>query len=692
MEFLPLWLCLGFHFLIVEWRSGRGAATAASQGGCKVVDRVADCRSLNLASVPSGLPAHSRMLVLDANPLRVLWNHSLQAYPRLEDLSLHSCHLDRISHRAFQEQGHLRTLVLADNRLSENYKESATALHTLLRLRRLDLSGNSLTEDMAALMLQNLSSLEVVSLARNTLMRLDDSVFEGLERLVELDLQRNYIFEIEGGAFDGLTELRRLNLAYNNLPCIVDFSLTQLRFLNVSYNALEWFLAAREEAAFELEVLDLSHNQLLFFPLLPQCGKLHTLLLQDNSMGFYRELYNTSSPQEMVAQFLLVDGNVTNITTVSLWEEFSSSDLSALRFLDMSQNQFRHLPDGFLKKTPSLSHLNLNQNCLTKLHIREHEPPGALTELDLSGNQLAELRLAPGLTGSLKNLRVFNLSSNQLLGVPTGLFHSASSITTLDMSHNQISLCPQTVPLDWEEPSSCVDFRNMASLRSLSLDGCGLKALQDCPFQGTSLTHLDLSSNWGILNGSVSPLSAVAPTLQVLSLRNVGLGSGAAEMDFSGFGNLRELDLSGNSLTSFPKFKGSSALQTLDLRRNSLTALPQRVVSEQPLRGLQTIYLSQNPYDCCGVEGWGALQHLKTIADLSMVTCNLSSKIIRVVELPEGMPQDCKWGQVDTGLFYLVLILPSCLTLLVASTVIFLTFKKPLLQVIKSRCHWSSIY
>lgn len=212
-----------------------------------MVDGVADCRGLNLASVPSSLPPHSRMLILDANPLKDLWNHSLQAYPRLENLSLHSCHLDRISHYAFREQGHLRNLVLADNRLSENYKESAAALHTLLGLRRLDLSGNSLTEDMAALMLQNLSSLEVVSLARNTLMRLDDSIFEGLEHLVELDLQRNYIFEIEGGAFDGLTELRRLNLAYNNLPCIVDFSLTQLRFLNVSYNILEWFLAAREE-------------------------------------------------------------------------------------------------------------------------------------------------------------------------------------------------------------------------------------------------------------------------------------------------------------------------------------------------------------------------------------------------------------------------------------------------------------
>ncbi|XP_075823009.1 transforming growth factor beta activator LRRC33 [Microtus pennsylvanicus] len=692
MEFLPLWLCLGFHFLVVEWRNGSGTAAAASQGGCKVVDGVADCRGRNLASVPRSLPLHSWTLILDANPLRVLWNHSLQAYPHLENLSLHSCHLDRIGHYAFQGQGHLRSLGLADNRLSENYKETAAALHTLLGLRSLDLSGNSLTEDMAALMLQNLSSLEAVSLARNTLMRLDDSVFEGLEHLRELDLQRNYIFEIEGGAFDGLTELRHLNLAYNNLPCIVDFRLTQLRFLNVSYNILEWFLAAREEATFELEMLDLSHNQLLFFPLLPQCSKLHTLLLRDNNMGFYRDLYNTSSPQEMVAQFLLVDGNVTNITTVNLWEEFASSDLSALRFLDMSQNQFWHLPDGFLKKTPSLSHLNLNQNCLKMLHIREHEPPGALTELDVSHNQLAELRLAPGLTDGLKNLQVFNLSSNQLLGVPTGLFDNASNITTIDMSHNQISLCPQMVPLDWTGSSRCVDFRNMASLRSLSLEGCGLKALQDRPFQGTSLTHLDLSSNWGILNGSISPLGAVAPTLQVLALRNVGLSSGAAEMDFSGFGNLRELDLSGNSLTSFPKFSGNLALQTLDLRRNFLTALPQRAVSEQPLRSLQAIYLSQNPYDCCGVEGWGALQHFKTVADLAMVTCNLSSKIIRVVELPEGMPRDCKWGQVDTGLFYLVLILPSCLTLLVACTVIFLTFKKPLLQVIKSRCHWSSIY
>ncbi|XP_006156836.1 transforming growth factor beta activator LRRC33 [Tupaia chinensis] len=692
MELLPLWLCLSFHFLMVEWRNGSGAATAASQGRCKLVGGVADCRGQNLASVPRGLPPDSQTLILDDNPLEALWNHSLQPYPVLESLSLHSCRLALVSRGAFREHDHLRSLALADNHLAENYKETAAALRDLQGLQRLDLSENSLTEDMAALMLQNLSSLESVSLARNNIMRLDDSIFEGLEHLRELDLQRNYIFEIEGGAFDDLTKLRHLNLAYNNLPCIVDFGLTQLRVLNVSYNALEWFLASGAEAAFELELLDLSHNQLLFFPLLPQCSKLHTLLLRDNNMGFYRDLYNASSPREMVAQFLLVDGNVTNITTVNLWEEFTSSDLSDLHFLDMSQNQFQYLPDGFLKKMPSLSHLNLNHNCLMTLHIQEHEPPGALAELDLSHNQLSELRLAPGLTGCLRSLRSFNLSSNQLRGVPNGLFADAGNITTIDMSHNQISLCPQPASIDLVGAPGCVDFRNMASLRSLSLEGCGLGTLGDCPFQGTALTHLDLSGNWGVLNGSLAPLRDVAPLLQVLSLRDVGLGSGTVELDFSGFGNLRDLDLSGNSLTSFPRVRGSAALQRLDLRRNSLTALPQHAASEQLLRRLQTIYLSQNPYDCCGVEGWGTLQRLHTVADLAMVTCNLSSKVVRVVELPGGVSEHCKWEQVDTGLLYLVLILPSCLTLLVACTLIFLTFKKPLLQVIKSRCHLSSIY
>ena len=118
---------------------------------------------------------------------------------------------------------------------------------------------------------------------------------------------------------------------------------------------------------------------------------------------------------------------------------------------------------------PSLSHLNLKQNCLVTLHIREHEPPGALVELDLSQNQLSELHLAPGLPGCLRSLRSFNLSSNQLLGVPAGLFANARNLVTVDMSHNQISLCPLPASLDPGGTPGCVDFRNVASLHSVQL-------------------------------------------------------------------------------------------------------------------------------------------------------------------------------------------------------------------------------
>ncbi|XP_074070879.1 transforming growth factor beta activator LRRC33 [Macrotis lagotis] len=691
MELLSLWLSLSFIVLIVEWTNGTRMAAAEYQGVCKLVDRVADCQRRHLVSVPRDLPSLSIELILDANPIKTLEHHSLQHYSNLERLSLGNCKLELIDQNTFQGSSYLHTLDLSNNFLSKNYGESGTALQSLLGLRKLDLSGNSLTEDMVAEMLLNISSLESLSLARNAIMRLDDTIFQNLGQLQELDLQKNYIFEIESGTFDHLKWLRRLNLAFNHLPCIVNFGLTQLQVLNISYNILEWFIADSGDTPFELETLDLSHNQLLFFPFLPQKNRLRTLLLKDNEMGFYRDLYNVSSPKEMAVQFLLISGNVTNVTTVNLWEEFALSDLSALHFLDLSQNQLRYLPDRFLRNMTSLSHLNLNQNCLQTLYIQEDDPPNSLSDLNLSQNQLSELRVAPKLTSFLKNLRYFNLSSNQLQGVPPGLFTNTSNITTIDLSHNQITLCPLSKKVN---QMACVNFQNIASLRNLFLKNCGLTTLEEHTFRGTPLTHLDLSSNHGILLQGINPLQDLAPTLQVLFLRDIDLHLNGTELYFSGFRNLRYLDVSTNSLTSFPRFWGSLELHTLDLRRNRLTTLPQWAGSEQFKKSLRFLYLSQNPYDCCWLEGWIALRSLKMlhIADWGAVTCNFSSEIFRVVELSEDVYQNCKWGRVDLGLLYLVLILPTCLTLLVACVVIFLTFKKSLLQVVKSRCHWSSIY
>lgn len=607
-------------------------------------------------------------------------------YQLLQSLSLCKNGLELIEHGAFRGSRRLASLSVANNALFLNFSATAAALWTLPDLRRLDLSGNQLTEDMVATMVQHLSSLESLFLAQNAIMRLDDSHFKNLPLLQNLDLHQNYIFEIEMGTFEGLRGLRQLNLAYNYLPCIVDFDLIHLQVLNLSSNLIEWFLAAENDDEFELETLDLSHNQLLFFPLLPKLNKLQTLLLMHNQMSFYGNLFNNS---ESSVQIQFLDGNVTNITTFNLWEESRSGNLSSLTFLDISWNQFSYLPNSFFEGTALLTHLNLSHNCLKTLYIQERMLLNSLIDLDLSYNELSDFQMNLGPGDTLPNLERFNLRSNRLQNLPANIFTRTTKITTVDLSNNHIKICGPHANVTGTGRASCVKVSNAGSLRNLFLDDCGLVALDSHVFQGTSLKHLDLSNNCNVLLHDLGSLQDVAQSLQVLSLRNTNLSTARTGIDFSTFQKLINLDLSENSLTSFPESLIGLHLHTLDLRRNSLRTLPLQFG-----KSLQIIYLSQNPYDCCKLEWWDTLHRLGTvhIADQRHITCNYSSTFISATNLPDSVIQNCRWLTADMGLLYLVLILPTCLALLVATVISFLTFKQQILQVVKSRYKKSSSY
>ncbi|NXF11185.1 NRROS regulator, partial [Smithornis capensis] len=677
--------------LAVGWGSGVVATWAPSLGGCELVQSTVDCTGRWLSSIPGNLHGDTEELLLNDNTIQALGNASLLPYPQLCHLSLSRNQLKVIEPGAFLSSQGLQELSLADNLLFTNYSLTAAALSALRALRTLDLAGNRLTEDMVSVLVWSLSSLESLSVARNVIMRLDPSIFTNLTQLLELNLEKNYIFEIDR-AFEGLQRLQRLNIAYNYLPCLVGFGLTQLRVLNVSNNVVEWFLALESDDLFELEVLDLSHNRLLFFPVLPRHSKLHSLLLQDNRMSFYQRLPNGTSLANVTVQFLIVDGNSTNITTVRLWDELCYSNLSSLRFLDMSQNQVWGLPDGFLAQMPSLTHLKLNQNCLEAFHLLEGDSLAMLTELDLSQNRLAELGAEVGVREILPNLQLFNLSTNRLRTLPPRVFTHTRKITTVDLSHNQVVLCPQPDITGELESPLCVDIRGVETLTHLSLAGCGLQGLGGRPFQGTSLRHLDLSDNPQVLSGDAGWLQDLALMLQVLSLRNTSLSSAA--VDFSALHSLVRLDLSGNSLTVFPSSLGGLKLHSLDLRDNCLPALPPDTARTPLGRSLRELYLSRNPYNCCTLGWWDALQGLEglRIPDGREVTCSHGSRALSPGALPEPVLQSCRWQTADLALLYLVLALPTCLTLLVAFAVGFLMLKEKLLRMVKNRCGVSSPY
>lgn len=660
------------------------------QGTCKCVHRAADCNRKHLTAVPQDLPVNTEELFLDFNEVRTLTNSSLQRYGRMWSLSLRQNKLELIEPRTFLVSRWLSVLNLEGNCVFVNYTVTAAALRNVPTLRQLDLSGNYLTEDMVTTLLQNLSTLETLSLARNVLMRLDSMTFADLVELRELSLERNYIYEIEAGTFTAMQRLQRLNLAYNQITCIVGFSLTQLRVLNASYNSIEWFLSDESSNEFDLETLDLSSNQLFFFPLLPKRNKLRSLLLSDNRMNFYEKLSNATFMQDGTVKFIVISNNVTNVTAVNIWEDITLGNVSSLNFLDMSRNEFWYLPEGFLAMMTSLSQLKLNQNCFQSIHLTELDPPGSLVELDISQNQLSKLRVDPNLN-VLPNLRTLNVSTNKLNMLPD-IFNHMKYITTVDLSYNHLDLCPKIVQTDKGEDQACTDFRNVISLKHLYLAGCGLVVTH--AFTGTSLTHLDLSNNYGALIMGTRPLQDVASTLQFLSLRNTGLSSNNIDIDFSRFQSLLILDLSENSLAHLPQSLSNLQLHTLNVRSNNLQSFPMQMAQQKLGKSLHTLYLSQNPYDCCKMTWWNFLKNLRTIhiADNWLVTCNHSSNILPVMQLPETIVQSCRWKMTDTTLMYLVLILPTSLTLVVALVIVSLTFKESILKVVKRRCRTSRSY
>ncbi|XP_067897859.1 transforming growth factor beta activator LRRC33-like isoform X2 [Heterodontus francisci] len=682
MELTVLSISLILRALVMLDRgSNVEASLVRSLGSCRMVDTVSFCQGGRLHHVPVDLPVETEELLLNGNEIKTIKNRSLSTYWRLHTLNLSGNQLELIESGAFNHNRNLKDLNLKNNRIDLNYLETHLALRTLTAFTRLDLSGNRLNEVVASYIVQNLTTLEYLSLARNFIMRLEPSTLEGLVQLRELNLENNYIFEIESGTFEGLRSLTRLNLAHNHIPCIVDFSLYQVKTLNISHNVVELFLARESEIEFQLETLDLTHNKLLFFPLLPKHKKLKMLLLSDNEMSFYGDLMNDSSAE---IHFIQIVGNVTNITSVNLWDEVISVSLPELQVLDMSRNSFRYLPHGFLRGITSLSTLQLNQNCLKNFSLTEEDPFLFLQTIDLSQNQLSHLNFN---VSKLEKLNYFNLSFNKFESVPSDLFTKMPRLVTMDLSHNNVSVCDY--PLENEKRTlnaSCAALAHIKSLKRLYLSNCALVTLPANAFVGSPLTHLDISSNTG-LRLEASTFQAVAKSLQFLSLKKNGLASNQLDTGLQvTFSNLMTLDLSENSITSLHPALKNLPLKLLDLRKNQLSSLQQDVLHSL-LHSLRVIFLSGNTFDCCQLNWWTSLINTKTliIPDRSEVTCNTSFKLEHIDSISQYTKINCKVD--NTVLKYFLLLLPTILCILTICVMVLLSLSSKLLpKYVKAKC------
>lgn len=413
--------------------------------------------------------------------------------------------------------------------LSDNSLPYLGALTQFTNLKRLNLAGNSkiAVPEIAMLIRQNpgLTSINLSGIAIgniNNLGPLVDSRTGQPLNLTELDLGNTGIKDTSGEAGAGFlrpfVNLRKLNLANNGLRETYPLDLLlQLEEVDLSGNQLS--SAGGLSLLHNLTRVNLSGNRNLRFDelsntLLPGNPKLVSLGLNGIRIGQNTQwLGAISGNSQQAAAWVELDLGNTGIDGNSINQLQTLVNLQRLNLAD----------NGFSQDAPYFMLRGMSQ----------------LRDLDLSGNQFRDAAML----GGLRELRRLNLSNTLVRADEVRMvINLAPGLTSLGLNGVQVG-----------NISNLGDFRNPQSGQVLDL------------------TELDLG-NTGLLgsNGNRGfEFLQQFPNLQRLNL------AGNAITDLSEtipLGNLRELDVSNNRLSTLPPGQ-STSLARLNLSGNPLQDL-----------------------------------------------------------------------------------------------------------------------
>ncbi|CAG00898.1 unnamed protein product [Tetraodon nigroviridis] len=554
---------------------------------CQVVQTDAFCGDLNLRAAPPNLPRHIHMLDLSHNQVQNLSQETLAYRTGFRHLNLQANQIHFIQPGLFRDMADLKVLDLSRNHLSA-FALSKTNLGPLTSVESLDLSSNGLFTGMSDYFLSESPSLESVSLSSNSITRVAENTFSGSSALTRISLHNNVILEIEDGAFDSLAHLTELDLSKNSIACIADFNLCNLKVLNLSKNSLELFQSARSAELYKLLSLDLSENKMSHFPLLPQTNILEHL---DVSRNRIQSVNVTDGP-----------------------ETRSKAILTHLKFLDLSFNQLRSLPESFFYCMLSLKVLKVSNNCISSFSVSAESVLSTVEFMDLSYNSLQSLTFG---RNTLRSLEELLLQGNHLATVDHQIFQGLPNLKHLQLQQNNLEICA------WgpshQEPTDCVSFTSISSLKFLNLSENSLQTLPANAFAATPLSSLDLSQNLG-LDMDERSLAGLENSLVHLQLRENNISR--LKADLSSLRSLKHIDLSTNQLTSLPAWNQESSIESLNLQNNNLVTLDYSTMLTLE-RSLKTLYMGSNPLSCCqNLPFLHMVQHSAVVVpDIETVTC-----------------------------------------------------------------------
>jgi Leucine-rich repeat (LRR) protein len=272
--------------------------------------------------------------------------------------------------------------------------------------------------------------------------------------------------------------------------------------------------------------------------------------------------------------------DVTNKCGIkSFSDEYKNATWPSLTHLNLSGNAITKIQADDLTGFVSLKNVNVSYNLLESFALGASSGLNKLEILDLSNNRLTSISLDSKI--SLKNI---NLTFNQLESLSLGAFSGLKNLEILNLSDNRLT----TITPD--SNMSCCPGVFMLGLNNNNLrDVSNLKTF-------SNLQKLHITNNSQLLVKTL-PLHQF-PNLAVLRMNNASLDNSIEQLSkFEEAKNLRGLSLSRNSknvldLKNFPLMKHLKYINLLELT----------IVGHQYLQSkfpaLRAIKISTKDWDC----------------------------------------------------------------------------------------------
>ncbi|XP_061144528.1 transforming growth factor beta activator LRRC32-like [Syngnathus typhle] len=599
-------------------------------------------RNQNLDSVPLDLDVRLRRLDLSNNFIRRLHNLDL---PYLEQLDLSSNQLELISEGAIKDLALLEKLNLSKNALNNNFDRNSNGLQSTDGLKSLDLSLNNLGDEAVKLYLRNKSSLEQLKLSGNSLTRLTRYLFKESEGLRSIIIDDNLISAIDRGTFEPLGKLEKLNLAKNNLVRICDFKLQHVKDLNLSRNSIEFFVTAEDNRMYSLEILDLSHNKLLYFPIVPKFNQLKYLYLHHNIVG------SLTSEASMVSEVNSLYNEVVRKGDVRIRKNnlHSTWRLMPLIYIDLSYNHFASFPLETLSLLTSLEELDFSFNCVQNLTWNVRRDGASEYDRQLH----------------FRSLKYLNMQSNGLVSVSPLFLKALTKVETINLQDNAVQPCAPEGQVSSARQanfnSPCVAFGKLKTLKHLSLEDNNIKSLQANAFQGGSLVSLNLARNSHMIM-QVDSLEDIKETLQTLTISELNVTN--SELVLPCMPSLMHLNISNNNLNVLPQSLCCSPLIELNIRNNAFESLNYSLI-EALSEHLGVINFSGNYFSCCDSNWLSALNNSRIkMPDINHTECFTGDIHISIEEYLKSSSPYCSlhvkgihYGQIFTVILFVAVLI-----------------------------------